>query len=357
MASIKLDGVRKVFPNGHVALRGLDLLIPDGELLVLVGPSGCGKSTLLRLVAGLEDVSAGRIRIGDEDVTDRPPQQRDLAMVFQSYALYPHMTVRENLAFGLRMRGLARAAIAERVAQGARLLELDGVLDRLPRQLSGGQRQRVALGRAIVREPRAFLLDEPLSNLDAALRVQTRAELARLHRRLGATILYVTHDQEEALTLGNRVAVLRDGVLEQIGPPMHVYDAPGTRFVAEFVGSPAMNLLRGELVAEGGGRRMLVGGHAFSLDEAPPGVLGPVWLGVRPHDALLATTDADVRGRVDVREPLGPHVLLHLALDGGGRLRVLAPPDGAAREDDVLGIRLRRDRLHFFDARTEQRLA
>src|SRR5262245_46252824 len=243
MAAIRLDQVEKVYSNGQVAARGLDLEAADGEFLVLVGPSGCGKSTALRMVAGLETPTRGRIVIGGRDVTSLPPQERDLAMVFQNYALYPHKTVRQNLEFGLRMRQTSAAVIAERVTRVAHSLGIESYLERRPSQLSGGQRQRVALGRAIVREPQAFLFDEPLSNLDARLRVETRAELARLHRRLGATMLYVTHDQEEAMTLGNRVAVLRDGRLEQVAPPMDIYRRPANRFVAGVMGPPAMNLL------------------------------------------------------------------------------------------------------------------
>ena len=252
MASVRLEGVAKTYPNGHVAAQGLDLEIADGEFMVLVGPSGCGKSTALRMIAGLETPTAGRILIGDQDVTALPPQERDIAMVFQTYALYPHMTVRENLAFGLRMRGAAPDVIDQRVEEAARALGLEPVLARKPAQLSGGQRQRVALGRAIVREPKVFLFDEPLSNLDAKLRVETRAELARLHRRLGATVVYVTHDQEEAMTLGWRVAVMRDGFLQQVAPPMELYRQPANRFVAGFVGSPGMNFLPGDLPGDVG---------------------------------------------------------------------------------------------------------
>ncbi|HYC33055.1 MAG TPA: ATP-binding cassette domain-containing protein, partial [Gemmatimonadales bacterium] len=251
MARVRLEQVEKVYPNGHVAARGLDFEIADGEFMVLVGPSGCGKSTALRMIAGLETPTGGRVLIGERDVTSLPPQERDIAMVFQSYALYPHMTVRENLGFGLRMRGAQKGDIEQRVVAAARALSLDQVLDRRPSQLSGGQRQRVALGRAIVRDPQVFLFDEPLSNLDAKLRVETRAELARLHRRLRATIVYVTHDQEEALTLGNRIAVMHGGVVEQVAPPMEVYRRPATAFVAGFVGSPAMNLLPGEDRSDG----------------------------------------------------------------------------------------------------------
>jgi multiple sugar transport system ATP-binding protein len=238
MAAVRIADVAKTYPNGHTAIRHADLDIGDGEFLVLVGPSGCGKSTLLRLIAGLETPTSGRVFIGGHDVTAVPPQGRDLAMVFQSYALYPHMSVRDNLAYGLKVRRTDRAVVAERVASVAAALDLGELLDRRPAQLSGGQRQRVALGRAIVREPRAFLLDEPLSNLDPALRAQARAELRRLHRRLGVTVVYVTHDQEEAMTLGGRVAVMRDGVIEQVAPPLEVYARPVNTFVARFMALP-----------------------------------------------------------------------------------------------------------------------
>ncbi|MBA3658612.1 MAG: sn-glycerol-3-phosphate ABC transporter ATP-binding protein UgpC [Gemmatimonadales bacterium] len=344
MASVRLDGVEKVYPNGHVAARGLDIDVADGEFMVLVGPSGCGKSTALRMIAGLETPTAGRVLIGDRDVTALPPQERDIAMVFQSYALYPHMTVRENLAFGLRMRGAARPAIAERVEAVARPLGLDAVLDRKPGQLSGGQRQRVALGRAMVRDPKVFLFDEPLSNLDAKLRVETRAELARLHRRLRATIVYVTHDQEEALTLGSRVTVMRDGVVEQVGPPMEVYRRPASVFVAGFVGSPAMNFLQGDLVA-------VFGGDAQR---------GPVTLGIRPHDLVLTPADnADLIARVDVVEPRGSELLVHLRLgaDGQGQeIRVVAPPEPMPPVDSVVGLHADRQRLHWFDTTTGKRI-
>ncbi|MEP7176989.1 MAG: ABC transporter ATP-binding protein, partial [Gemmatimonadales bacterium] len=309
MASVRLAGVEKVYPNGHVAARNLELEIADGELMVLVGPSGCGKSTALRMIAGLETPTAGQVLIGDRDVTALPPQERDIAMVFQSYALYPHMTVRGNLAFGLRMRGASPDAIAERVGRAAAVLGLDQVLERKPSQLSGGQRQRVALGRAMVRDPLVFLFDEPLSNLDAKLRVETRAELARLHRRLRATIVYVTHDQEEALTLGSRVAVMRDGIVEQVAPPMEVYRRPASVFVAGFIGSPAMNFLPG----------VLAGGADSAL------------LGVRPHDiAVVAQGAGDLDARVDVVEPRGSELLVHLRLGAGGEgdeVRVVTPPD------------------------------
>jgi multiple sugar transport system ATP-binding protein len=360
MASVRLAGVEKTYPNGHVAARGIDLEIADGEFMVLVGPSGCGKSTALRMIAGLETPTAGRVLIGDRDVTALPPQERDIAMVFQSYALYPHMTVRENLSFGLRMRGAARPAIAERVEHVARALGLDAVLERKPSQLSGGQRQRVALGRAMVRDPQVFLFDEPLSNLDAKLRVETRAELARLHRRLKATIVYVTHDQEEALTLGGRVAVMRDGNVEQVAPPMDVYRRPASLFVAGFVGSPAMNLLPGDVRADGAwaGPGGLV--LPLTLPRGGAGLPARATLGVRPHDvAIIPPGAGDTDARVDVVEPRGSELLVHLRLgaDGeAGELRVVAPPEQEVAVDTLVGVRLDRDRLHWFDGPTGRRL-
>jgi multiple sugar transport system ATP-binding protein len=352
MATLQLDGVSKQF--GRVpALERVDLAVADGELLVLVGPSGCGKSTAMRLVAGLERPSGGRIRIGDRDVTDLPPQARDVAMVFQSYALYPHKTVRDNLGFGLRMRGMARAAIAAKVEEAARLLELEALLDRKPRQLSGGQRQRVALGRAIVRSPQLFLLDEPLSNLDAQLRVQTRSELLRLQRRLRATMLYVTHDQEEAMTLGDRVAVMRAGRIEQLAPPLEIYQRPASAFVAGFVGTPSMNLL--PCRAEGG----LLRGDGLALSLAlPSGCPDSILLGVRPQEIeLVAPGAGDGDGRVDLVEALGRELLLQIELaPATPAVRVLAPPDAAVAEGDRVGLRLRRDRVHLFDRADGRRL-
>jgi multiple sugar transport system ATP-binding protein len=338
MASVRLEGVGKVYPNGHVAARDLHLEIQDGEFMVLVGPSGCGKSTALRMIAGLETPTSGRVLIGDRDVTGLPPQERDVAMVFQNYALYPHMTVRDNLAFGLRMRRAPQELIDERVLQAAEVLGLDQVLERKPGQLSGGQRQRVALGRAIVREPKAFLFDEPLSNLDARLRVETRAELARLHRRLRATIVYVTHDQEEALTLGGRVAVMHGGVAEQVAPPMELYRRPATTFVAGFVGSPAMNFLDGRVLGRSDGAT----------------------LGVRPHDvALVGPGLGELDARVDVVEPRGSELLVYLRFDGAAgpvELRVIAPPDPLVPADTAVGVRFDRRQLHWFNAATGKRL-
>jgi multiple sugar transport system ATP-binding protein len=349
MASVQLQGVSKTYPNGHVAAKGLDLEIRDGEFMVLVGPSGCGKSTALRMIAGLETPTAGRILIGDREVTTLPPQERDIAMVFQSYALYPHMSVRQNLGFGLRMRGVDGRTIGERVNEAARALGLEAVLDRKPAQLSGGQRQRVALGRAIVREPKVFLFDEPLSNLDAKLRVETRAELARLHRRLRATVVYVTHDQEEAMTLGSRVAVMRDGYLQQVAPPMELYRHPANKFVGEFVGSPAMNFLSAELQPDGSA---VVGGMRVP-GLALKGASRRMTLGVRPHDiSIVASGAGDFDAWVDVVEPRGSELLVYLRLGpdrSGQELRVVAPPEPPIEAERMVAVVLDRERLHWFD--------
>src|SRR4051812_31470237 len=251
MAEIKLDRVTKRYPDGYEAVKDMSLDIQDGEFVILVGPSGCGKSTALRMIAGLEDISEGELRIGDQVVNDKAPKDRDIAMVFQNYALYPHMTVRENMGFALKLRGTSKDEIDSKVEEAARILDLEAHLDRKPAQLSGGQRQRVAMGRAIVRDPSAFLMDEPLSNLDAKLRVQMRTEVSRIQKNLGTTTIYVTHDQTEALTLGDRVAVMRGGVIQQVGSPAHLYDHPKNLFVAGFIGSPSMNFLPGRLGGNG----------------------------------------------------------------------------------------------------------
>jgi multiple sugar transport system ATP-binding protein len=341
VAAIVLEGVTKAYATGQLAVRDVTLDIGDGELLVLLGPSGSGKSTVLRLIAGLETPTAGRILIGGRDMTDVPPQRRDLAMVFQSYALYPHKTVRENLAFGLQVRRVEAAAIDARVRATAAALGIDTLLDRRPAELSGGQRQRVALGRAIVREPQAFLLDEPLSNLDPMRRVETRAELALLHRRLAATIVYVTHDQEEAMTLGTRIAVMRGGAVEQVGAPMDLFRRPANTFVARFVGAPAMNIWRA----------------ARRLDTGAP---GDVWLGIRPHDIdVVAPGEGDAGGRVAIVEPLGPTTVAHVRIDGWADqlMRLVVPAAQPIAVDEDVSVRFRRDSLHVFDARSEKRLA
>jgi multiple sugar transport system ATP-binding protein len=296
MARVRLEGIRKIYPGqaAHVAVHGVDLDIADGEFVVLVGPSGCGKSTTLRMIAGLESISAGKLFIDDREVNDVPPKDRDIAMVFQSYALYPHMTVRENLAFALKLRGTGREQIEHRVNAAAKTLGIESFLDRTPKQLSGGQRQRVALGRAIVREPKVFLFDEPLSNLDAQLRVQMRREIARLHQELGATMIYVTHDQVEAMTLGDRIVVMNQGHVQQIDTPMRLYDHPANRFVAGFIGSPAMNFIEGT-ISPGEQPVFNARGGAFSL-KVPPSLAervvdlvgSSVIMGIRPEDVSVA---------------------------------------------------------------------
>ena len=316
MSAIRVENVHKTYANGFAAVRGVDLTAHDGEFLVLVGPSGCGKTTLLRMIAGLETVSSGRIVIGEEDVTNVPPQLRDVAMVFQDYALYPHMTVVDNLAFGLRLSKMQKVERERRVARVATTLGLQELLDRKPGALSGGQRQRVAMGRAIVREPKAFLMDEPLSNLDAMLRVSMRSELARMHERLRTTTVYVTHDQIEAMTLGHRVAVLRDGVLQQLGTPQELYHHPVNVFVAAFIGSPAMNLV--EAHVERG--VAYVGELSLPLPTDMRSVHGgDVVLGIRPTDfELVATADPDlprVTVRPEVVEDLGAELQLIFAVN------------------------------------------
>src|SRR5215216_6849464 len=307
MAGIVVDRVTKVFPNGFEAVRDLSLAIEDGEFIVLVGASGCGKTTLLRLIAGLEDATAGRISIGDAEVTDKPPRQRDVAMVFQSYALYPHMNVRQNLGYGLKVRRIRKDEAARRVEQVAELLGLTELQDRRPAQLSGGQRQRVAMGRAIVREPKAFLMDEPLSNLDAKLRVGMRASLAELHARLGVTTVYVTHDQVEAMTLGQRVAVMRDGQILQVDRPQKLYEEPQDLFVAAFIGSPAMNLVEARIDSD----NVIFGQYRVPLDPArrPPTKSREVVLGIRPESfedvAFAPSRQPTIEATVVVLEELG----------------------------------------------------
>jgi ABC-type sugar transport system ATPase subunit len=337
MAGVRIDALSKIYPNGHTAIRHLDLQIDEGEFLVLVGPSGCGKSTLLRLIAGLETPTSGRISIAGSDVTRLSPQARDVAMVFQSYALYPHMSVRDNLAYGLKVRRIDRAAAAARVAEVAMALDIEGLLDRRPAQLSGGQRQRVALGRAIVRQPKAFLLDEPLSNLDPALRAQARAELRRLHRRLGVTTVYVTHDQEEAMTLGSRIAIMRDGAIEQLAPPLEVYAEPANTFVARFIGAPPMNLIPAAVIGI----------------DAPPGATA----GIRPADVVVQR-GGPVRATIELVEPRGHDYVVYLRILGhevGPVLAVVADTPPSVGEQ--VSVIVPPDRVHLFDGRDGTRLA
>jgi multiple sugar transport system ATP-binding protein len=394
LAGVTLDGVSKVYPDGTRAVAGLDLDIADGELIVLVGPSGCGKTTALRMVAGLEDVTEGEIRIGEHVVNDVAPKDRDIAMVFQSYALYPHLTVFENMAFGLRLRKTSGDEVRRRVEQAARTLGLEDLLGRKPRALSGGQRQRVAMGRAIVREPAVFLMDEPLSNLDAKLRVQTRAEIARLQDELKVTTIYVTHDQTEAMTLGDRVAVMRKGVLQQVADPQVLYDSPNNLFVAGFIGSPAMNMVEATLEDAEGARWIVIGSQRLRLDDATgrrdglePYVGRALAAGIRPEDmedASLAPdlpADRRLRSVVELVESLGSDVYVHFRADAqpvltehtrelaaetspaeladmtdgdgdGTKLVARFSPRSDAREHGPIEIAVDTSKFHFFDLET-----
>ncbi|MCX7644367.1 MAG: sn-glycerol-3-phosphate ABC transporter ATP-binding protein UgpC [Rhodobacteraceae bacterium] len=349
MAEVRLHGVSKSY--GPVrALSDVSLDIADGEFAVFVGPSGCGKSTLLRSIAGLEGISSGRITIGGEDVTDVAPSDRGVSMVFQSYALYPHMTVRENMDFGMRINGMPKPEREARIAEAARILQLGDYLDRKPSQLSGGQRQRVAIGRAIVRQPKVFLFDEPLSNLDAKLRVQMRVELESLHRQLGATMIYVTHDQVEAMTMADKIVVLNAGRIEQVGPPMELYHRPATEFVAGFIGAPSMNFL--DVRAEAG--RLVHGGAPLGRLCAAPGA---VRLGIRPeHIGLAAPGAGDIDARVELREALGGDSYLYVSLPSGDRLVVRAEGDTRLGPGERVGLVLPPARVHLFaaDGRTLQ---
>jgi multiple sugar transport system ATP-binding protein len=394
VAGVTFSAVSKVYPDGTRAVSSIDLEAYDGELLVLVGPSGCGKTTALRMVAGLEEITEGEIRIGERVVNWVPAKDRDIAMVFQSYALYPHLSVKDNIGFGLQVRGLKRAEIDQRVVEVARVLGLDELLDKKPRNLSGGQRQRVAMGRAIVREPAAFLMDEPLSNLDAKLRVQMRAEVSRLQRDLEVTTIYVTHDQVEAMTMGDRVAVMRKGELQQVASPQELYDHPVNLFVGGFIGSPAMNMVEATLERSNGRLRAAIGDQPITLDpellSARPGLHGfegqRVIVGIRPEDfedaALVPEVPEDrrLRGRVELREALGSEVLAHLTIQArqavtddvrelaadieapspgveaseAGEARIVASfgPRSRVREDETAEVAVDTRNLHFFDPET-----
>jgi multiple sugar transport system ATP-binding protein len=367
MAEIVLSGVTKAFPGGAVAVSSLDLEVADGEFLVLVGPSGSGKTTVLRMVGGLEEATAGEIRIGGRDVTGLAPRERDIAMVFQTYALYPHMTVFQNMAFGLKLRKTPAAEIRRRVEETAALLGLSDLLERKPRALSGGQRQRVAMGRAIVREPAAFLMDEPLSNLDAKLRVQMRAEITRLHHRLRTTTLYVTHDQTEAITMADRVAVMKDGTLQQLDTPAVLYDDPVNLFVAGFIGSPAMNVVTAALSPADGGTRVVASfdGHRLVVPEAVlarrPGARavvaagGQVALGVRPEDIEDAEfvpgagPDELLEVTVDLAEPLGAETIVHFDAAPGTPFTARLSPRSTLRAGRPVKLAVDVERLHLFD--------
>jgi multiple sugar transport system ATP-binding protein len=355
MASVGFRNVEKAYGRIKV-IHGIDFTIADGEFVVLVGPSGCGKSTLLRMLAGLEEITGGEIHIDGRVVNELESKDRDIAMVFQSYALYPHMTVGENMAFSLRLRNAEAKLTAERVAIAARILNLDTLLDRYPRELSGGQRQRVAMGRAIVRDPKVFLFDEPLSNLDAKLRVAMRAEIKALHQRLKTTTVYVTHDQIEAMTMADRIVVMHDGIVEQIGTPLELFDRPRNLFVAQFIGSPAMNVLPGTLRRQGGGLQVEAQGHRW---PAPPGSSGldgqAVHYGIRPGDLSLAADGQGVPARVVVVEPTGAETELLLQV-GEVQLVLVMHGRTAARPDDTVHLAIESANAHVFDSASGQRL-
>ena len=373
MATVTFENATGIYPgNDRPSVDALNLEIADGEFLVLVGPSGCGKSTSLRMLAGLEDVNAGRILIGDRDVTDVQPKDRDIAMVFQNYALYPHMTVHDNMGFALKIAGTPKAEIDKRVREAAKILGLTEYLDRKPKALSGGQRQRVAMGRAIVRKPKVFLMDEPLSNLDAKLRVQTRTQIASLQRSLGVTTVYVTHDQTEALTMGDRIAVLKDGVLQQVGTPREMYDHPANDFVAGFIGSPAMNLgqftVKGDVATVGAAKIQL---SKATLDAITPEDGGKVTIGFRPEslDVVSAQDEHSIPVRLSFVEELGSDAYIYGELVGAeeseaklgsgedsSQIIVRVPPRTAPEPGETVYVRIRPGQEHIFSASTGKRL-
>ena len=373
MATVTFENATRIYPgNDRPSVDALNLEIADGEFLVLVGPSGCGKSTSLRMLAGLEDVNAGRILIGDRDVTDVQPKDRDIAMVFQNYALYPHMTVHDNMGFALKIAGTPKAEIDKRVREAAKILGLTEYLDRKPKALSGGQRQRVAMGRAIVRKPKVFLMDEPLSNLDAKLRVQTRTQIASLQRSLGVTTVYVTHDQTEALTMGDRIAVLKDGVLQQVGTPREMYDHPANDFVTGFIGSPAMNLgqftVKGDVATVGAAKIQL---SKATLDAITPEDGGKVTIGFRPEslDVVSAQDEHSIPVRLSFVEELGSDAYIYGELVGAeeseaklgsgedsSQIIVRVPPRTAPEPGETVYVRIRPGQEHIFSASTGKRL-
>jgi len=364
MARVELRGVRKVFAGGVEAVKGVNLVIEDKEFVVLVGPSGCGKSTTLRMIAGLEEISGGEVYIDGKLVNDCPPKDRDIAMVFQNYALYPHMTVYKNMAFGLILRKFKKAEIHERVLNAANILGIQDLLERRPKALSGGQRQRVAVGRAIVRQPKVFLFDEPLSNLDAKLRVQMRAEISKLHTRLQSTMIYVTHDQVEAMTMGDRIVVMLDGVIQQVADPLTLYNKPVNKFVAGFIGSPPMNMINGSILAEDGALwfRDAAGAMRIKVAAAHQPALEShagrkVTLGIRPENMHENSAQAPVDGRsiranVEVVEPMGSEIYLYL--EAGGQLmtaRIHSEKEPEVNKPYVIDVAT--EKAHYFDAATE----
>ena len=365
MASLSLENVCKVYPNKFEAVKNFNLQIEDKEFIIFVGPSGCGKSTTLRMIAGLEDITSGTLKIGDRVVNDVEPKDRDIAMVFQNYALYPHMTVYDNMAFGLKLRKVPKPEIDKMVKEAAKILDLDKLLDRKPKALSGGQRQRVAMGRAIVRNPKVFLMDEPLSNLDAKLRVQMRVEISKLHQRLQTTIIYVTHDQTEAMTLGTRIVVMKDGLIQQVDTPQNLYEKPANLFVAGFMGSPQMNFIDAEVVVSGDTASLRV---ADQLIELPPakakkviegGYAGKtVTFGIRPEDVddsevVVSTSKAVFESTINVYELLGAEVYLYFDLD---QFPITARVDSrtTARPGDKVKFAFDVEKIHIFDKETEE---
>ena len=365
MASLSLSHINKTYPNGFQAVKDFNLEIEDKEFIIFLGPSGCGKSTTLRMIAGLEEISGGTLKIGDKVMNDVEPKDRDIAMVFQNYALYPHMTVYDNMAFGLKLRKVPKDQIDKAVREAARILDLDKLLDRKPKALSGGQRQRVAMGRAIVRNPKVFLMDEPLSNLDAKLRVQMRIEISKIHQRLGATIIYVTHDQTEAMTLGTRIVVMKDGVVQQVDTPQHLYEQPGNLFVAGFMGSPQMNFLDAQIAEKGGDLIAKVGEYDIVIPAAKAKVLKDggyvgktVVLGIRPediHDSQMfieASPSVPMTSTVKVYELLGAEVFLYFDVNGT-QVTARVDPRTNSKTGDTIKFAFDMEKSHFFDKETE----
>ena len=365
MASLSLKNICKVYPNGFEAVKNFNLEIADKEFIIFVGPSGCGKSTTLRMIAGLEDISSGELKIGDRVVNDVEPKDRDIAMVFQNYALYPHMTVYDNMAFGLKLRKVPKDEIDKMVKEAAKVLDLTQLLDRKPKALSGGQRQRVAMGRAIVRNPKVFLMDEPLSNLDAKLRVQMRIEIAKLHQRLGTTIIYVTHDQTEAMTLGTRIVVMKDGVIQQVDTPQNLYEKPQNLFVAGFIGSPQMNFLDAVVRVNGNAVTLEVAGQSIPLPPAKAKKLidggyngKTVTMGIRPEDVydsemFIETAKCVFSSTIKVYELLGAEVFLYFDL-GEFAMTARVDPRSNARPGDTVRFAFDVEKIHVFDKETEQ---
>ena len=365
MASLSLQGIQKIYPNGFHAVKDFNLEIADKEFIIFVGPSGCGKSTTLRMIAGLEDISGGTFKIDGKVMNDVEPKDRDIAMVFQNYALYPHMTVYDNMAFGLKLRKVPKDEIDKKVREAAKILDLEKLLDRKPKALSGGQRQRVAMGRAIVRNPKVFLMDEPLSNLDAKLRVQMRIEISKIHQRLGATIIYVTHDQTEAMTLGTRIVVMKDGVVQQVDTPQHLYEQPGNLFVAGFMGSPQMNFLDAQIAQKGNDLVAKVGEYDVVIPAAKAKVLKDggyvgktVVLGIRPediHDSQMfieASPSVPMTSTVKVYELLGAEVFLYFDVNGT-QVTARVDPRTNSKTGDTIKFAFDMEKSHFFDKETE----